>query len=80
MKTCTIHGIGLAQHFVKIHTCSKVILCIRLFTVNLISRKDSKTNKVCIICKHVQFIFLQKDSRPGSEVWPPLGNQKKENT
>lgn len=32
------------------------------------------------ICKYANmqtFYFLQKDSRPGSEVWPPFGNRKK---
>lgn len=50
----------------------------KLFTDNIISRKDSKINNVYAnmqTCKH--FIFLQKDSWPSLEVWPPFGNRKK---
>ena len=52
------HGAASPSALSKMHTCSKVILCIRLFTVNLISRKKTVKQIKYKLIKYANILYI----------------------
>ena len=74
------HGAASPSVLSKMYTCSKINLCMKLFTDNIISRKYSKINNVYAnmqTCKH--FIFCKKILGQDLKSGHLLEIEKKEN-